>query len=620
MKKKQEYISLKSISSPEDVKKYNYKELYELCSDIREEIIKSTSTNGGHLSSNLGTVELTVALHRSFSFPNDKLIFDVGHQSYTHKILTGRSSDLLNKKDGISGFQKRNESEYDCYEAGHAGTALSAAQGFALARKIKNENYNVIAVVGDGSIVNGLSFEALNSIANKNDKVIIVLNDNDMSISRPAGGLGRFFRKISYGKFYNRFKSGTSRALGKTKIGSFFYMLAYKFKNSVKRALVPTTMFDNMGFTYIGPIDGHDIKALEKAFRQSKNPRRSVIIHVLTKKGKGYKPAEKDRIGYWHGVTPFEIETGKPLNCHEGEASWSHFMGELSFKALSEHDNTYLICPAMIRGSGLDECFSSFPSRTIDVGIAEEHALTLGGALSINGIHPIVVIYSTFLQRAYDEVLHDCARMNTNMTLLIDRAGLVGSNGETHQGIYDVAFLKTIPNVTITMASTWEEAAGLAKMSYEEEHGVFAIRYPHVLSDATQKKEPMHLTYGKWLIERECKENDVALIAVGPLGKELNATLKKESKDVVYVNPLFLNPIDQECLDDLLKAKEIIIYDPYSTKEGLSDSILSYLASKDYRGKIICHCIPTEFIQFGTVSEQLERLGISIKQILKDFD
>jgi 1-deoxy-D-xylulose-5-phosphate synthase len=618
MKKNVEFIDIKSIKNPNFVKNLDYKSITALCHDIREEIIHETSLYGGHLSSNLGVVELTVSLYRSFNFPTDKLIFDVGHQCYTHKILTGRSLDHLRQKGFVSGFEDRDESVYDCYEAGHSGTAISAAEGFAIARERKHGNYNIVAVVGDASIVNGLSFEALNNLGSRREKVIIVLNDNDMSISRPVGGLGKFFRSISTQRGYNKVKTWYKTTLNKTKLGHHIYNFSYWIKSHVKAALVPTTMFDNIGLTYIGPIDGHDINALDRAFRKAKNTTKSTIVHVYTTKGKGYGPAERDQIGYWHGVTPFTIATGKPLDMHEGQFSWSHFMGECVHEVLKERPDVELVVPAMIRGSGLDDCFADFPDQCVDVGIAEEHAITLAGSLSINGIHPIVAIYSTFLQRAYDELSHDCARLGANITLLIDRAGLVGPNGETHQGLYDEAFLKSIPNVVISMPSTLEEAKGLLNLSLSETHGVFAIRYPHSLTAVPERMGTSAIEFGKWLSIKKA-ENGCYVLGVGPMGHALCERLRKENSPWGFVNPLFLYPLEQNAIRDLAHAHALYVYDPYGTREGFAESLESALFANGFRGLFVCRTAPTAFVQHASLSDQLTDNGLTVSQAFSEL-
>lgn len=618
MSKTIEHIDIKSIKDPNIVKTLDFKSLALLCEDIRTEIIQETSVYGGHLSSNLGVVELTVALYRSFDFPRDKLIFDVGHQCYTHKILTGRSLSHLRQKGYTSGFEDRKESAYDCYEAGHSGTALSAAEGFAIARNKKGENYNIVAVVGDASIVNGLSFEALNDIGSRQDKIIIVLNDNNMSISRPVGGLGNFFRHISTQRGYNRFKSWYRKTLNRTTVGHHLYNFSYWIKSHIKAALVPTTMFDNMGLTYIGPVDGHNISALDHAFKKAKNTTKSAIVHVYTTKGKGYDYAEKDETGYWHGVTPFDVKTGKPLDMHEGKFTWSHFMGDCTHAVLAEHPEAMLVVPAMIRGSGLEDCFTDFPKQCLDVGISEEHAITLSGALGINGLRPIVAIYSTFLQRSYDQLSHDCARMNVNMTLLIDRAGLVGPDGATHQGIYDEAFLKTIPNVVVTIPSTLEEAKGLLNLSLTDHHGVFAIRYPHCLTTMPTKLGPSKVEFGKWLPLKK-STNGSYVLGLGPLGHELYEKLVEQDSEWGFINPLFINPISEENVRELINARAIYVYDPYGTHEGFAESLESILFRMGFHGVYACRTVPTAYIAHASLNDQLKDNGLTIEQVLNEI-
>ncbi len=616
MKKKLDKIDINSINNPNFVKTLNYKQLETLCYDIRREIILETSIYGGHLSSNLGVVELTVALCRSFDFSKDKIIYDVGHQCYTYKILTGRSLIHLNEKGCVSGFQKITESPYDFYEAGHSSTSLSAIEGFAIARDLACQEYNVIAVIGDASLVNGLAFEALNDIGCRDHKVIIVLNDNEMSISSPTGSLGKMFRKVSVNRLYNDIKRSFRKSMiSKTGTGKRINSIWRFIKSKIKSVFVPNTIFDNMGFTYIGPVDGHNIKALEHAFKEAKNTTKSAIIHVRTKKGKGYAPAENDKLGYWHGVTPFDIATGKPLNIHDGLNSWSHHMGDLVHHEMATHKNCELIVPAMVRGSGLEACFDDFPLRSLDVGIAEEHAITLSGAMSIAGLHPIVTIYSTFLQRAYDELLHDCARMNTDMTLLIDRAGLVGKNGATHQGIYDEAFLKSIPGVVLSMPSTFESAHALLEESLEKGHGVFAIRYPHeMMSGQERNYQEQNISFGKWIIRNSIRNGGTNIVSVGPLGFRLYE--KAKDLDVGFIDAIFLSPLDMDCLSRLLSSKHIVLYDPYGTKNGFVESVLSTLMELGYQGKVSCFSLPSVFIDHASVDEQLSDYGLLVDQVL----
>ncbi|MCR4562206.1 MAG: 1-deoxy-D-xylulose-5-phosphate synthase [Bacilli bacterium] len=616
MKEKLERIDINSIKDPSVVKTLGYKSLTILCHDIRNEIIKQMSVYGGHLASNLGVVEATVMLYKVFDFPKDKLIFDVGHQCYTSKILTGRSLERIRKKGGVSGFQRRAESEYDPYEAGHSSTSLSAAEAFAVARDKKKEKYDVVALIGDSSIVNGLAFEALNDIGAHNNKVIVVLNDNDMAISTPKGALGRFFRKISSARFYNKFKSGYRRLLYHTKPGRAIYNASLRLKNGIKRGLVPTTMFDNMGFTYIGPIDGHDLKALDKAYKRAKNTTKSTIVHIYTTKGKGYKYAEKDRCGYWHGVTPFNIETGEPKNLHPGYVSWPHKMGDLTFEALEKHDDTMLICPAMTKGSHLDACFEKYPTRCIDVGIAEEHALTFSGAISLNGYHPIVTIYSTFLQRAYDQLFHDCARLGIDMTLLIDRAGFVGSDGTTHQGLYDEAFLKSIPSVILTMPANYMVARDLYAKSLEKGHGVFAIRYPHELMKEPTIEEPLNLPFGRMRFLQKVDDAEESFVGVGQLGEEVMNELIVKGYKGNLVDPIYLNPLNKEDVKVLSTSKKIVVYDPYGTENGFAETLGMALLKEGFKGEFKILACPNEFVHHSSISEQRQERGLDKDSVL----
>ena len=524
---KVEHINLSDIKDPSFLKNLSYAELNVLADDIRKEIIRCTAKNGGHLSSNLGVVELTIAIEHFFDLSKDKLIFDVGHQCYTHKILTGRPLESLRQTHGISGFQKIDESVYDCFDAGHSSTSISAANGFAIARDLKGENYNVIALIGDGSIPSGLAFEGLNNIASGKNKVIIILNDNGMSISKPVGALSKRFGKISTAAGYNRLKYGYRKAMFKTKFGKKIYHLTLRMKNWFKRHLTSPNPFTDLGFAYVGPVDGHDIKKLEKAFKRSTYTDKSVVIHVCTTKGKGYQLAENDVTGSWHGVAPFKIQDGEPIKC-SSNVSWSKVFAELSLKEMEKHQDAFMISPATAVGAEIEEVLKRFPERSLDVGIAEEHAATLSGALSRGGFHPIISIYSTFMQRAYDEISHDMSRTKANVTLLVDRAGLVGRDGETHQGIYDAAFLSSIPGVVISMPSTRAEAEFLYEESFNN-HGVFAIRYPRATCLA--QGDNKSLSFGKWIKLRESSDKKVAVIGVGHLIRELNELIGKQNLD-----------------------------------------------------------------------------------------
>ncbi len=613
MAKKIKHVDLKAIKGPEFLQDLNYKELDILSDDIRNYILDITSKNGGHLSANLGSIDATIALCRAFDFKKDKIIFDVGHQCYTYKLLTGRQLDTLRQKDGISGFQKMNESPYDHFEAGHSSTSISAATGMAIARDLKGEKYDVVAFIGDSSIQNGLAFEGLNNLAQSNHKVIVVLNDNGMSISQPVGGLSRAFRKMSGSSFYIKSKNAFRKIFFLTRFGKWMWVKFTKIKNWAKRKVIGFNLFDTMGLNYIGPVDGHYIRHVEKALKQAKKSPRPVIVHIKTIKGKGYKYAEEDLEGSWHGVSKFDVATGE-IKAKEAIVSWSEQYKFLLKNEMKSNDKIITIVPATEHGSDLDSLFSEFPKRTIDVGIAEEHAFTLAGGLASSGIHPVISIYSTFLQRSYDELSHDVARMNFNCTILIDRAGLVGNDGETHQGIYDEAFLYTIPNVTIAMASKSNEALSLMKESLCK-HGVFAIRYPREYF-SIQTEEVKKIPYGTWKVELEAKSKDAAIVSVGPITVDLKKKLLELDKDATLYNAIYLKPMDESKVLELLNYKKIIIYNAYATKEGFANALECKLMDLGYKGKVIVKTVPTEFVKQATIDEQREQFGIKIDNII----
>ena len=612
-KKEIKHVDLAKIENPNFLKTMSYQELDVLSDDIRKYIIEITSKNGGHLSSHLGSVEATISLCRNFDFTKDKIIFDVGHQCYTYKILTGRKLETLRQKGGISGFQKMNESPYDHFEAGHSSTSISAASGMAIARDLKKEHFDVVAYIGDSSIQNGLALEALNNLSQSNHKVIIVLNDNDMSISQPVGGMSKMFRNFSSSAFYIKSKNFSRKVFGVTRFGRWIWVKFTKIKNWFKRKVINMTMFDNLGFDYIGPIDGHYIRHIDKALKKAKKSQKSVVLHLKTIKGKGYEYAEEDKDGDWHGVSKFNVETGE-IAAPNGMVTWSEQYKCLLRNEMELNKNVITIVPATGHGSSLDSLFKVFPTRMIDVGIAEEHAFTLAGGLASQGMHPVVSIYSTFLQRSYDELSHDVARMNFNMTILIDRAGLVGSDGDTHQGIYDEAFLYTIPNVTIAMASRSNEALSLVKESLCN-HGVFAIRYPresfHSKADAVKK-----IPYGSWKVELEGKDKETAIVSVGPITLKLKEKLVESKKDVTLYNAIYLKPFDEKLAKELLSYKKVIIYNAYATKEGFANALEAYLLERNYSGKVISKTVPTVFVKQATIDEQREEFGLRIDDII----
>ena len=610
MKKKKEIrrFDLSKSFNPSDIKGLNEDELNLLASDVRQNIIESCAKNGGHLSSSLGVVELTVALHHFFDLPKDKVIFDVGHQCYAHKILSGRSLDNLRQGSGVAGFQKRNESEFDPYEAGHSSTSISAAMGFASARDLNNENYNVIAVIGDSSLSNGLAYEALNNLGTFNHKVIIIINDNNQSIGKAVGYSSNMWERFRLSKGYLRRKEKYVRVMKKTKVGRGIYRVTSAIKNFFKYLLVRRTTFSNMGLYYISNIDGHDINALEKAFKYAVNAPSSVAIHVTTIKGKGYEFAEKDDQGEWHGVIPFDIKTGEPLAKKDPSLiSWSKVYADLVDTYMQKDEKMVVINPATVIGSHLCEVFDKYPERTYDVGISEEHAAVFASGMAVNGLHPYLSAYSTFLQRSYDEISHDIARMDADVTLLVDRVGLPGNDGETHEGIFDIAYLSSIPNIAICMAKDQNQARDLFNFSNEYTHPL-AIRYVRGKTPIQEEREAKNIKLGEWCIENQ--GDDTVIISYGPVIKDIVNRFKKHT----VVNAIFQKPIDVELLKTLLD-KKIVIYDMYGTEEGFASIVKDALNDLGYQKKVKSLCVPSSFIKHGSIDSQIKDLKISLDDL-----
>ena len=601
--------------NPEDIKGLNIKELEQLSLDIKQNIIASCAKNGGHLASSLGATDLTVAIHHCFDLPKDKLIFDVGHQCYAHKILSGRSLDKLRKSDGVSGFQRRVESEFDPYEAGHSSTSISAAMGMALARDLNKEDYEVIAVIGDGSMANGVALEGLNNLASFHHKVIVIINDNNRSIGKTHGLMHKYFERFRLSKGYLRNKDRYTRFLKKTFLTRWFYYLTSWIKNLFKKLVIRNNPFTRMGLYFISNIDGHDFKDLEKAFKYAKNSPKSVVIHVTTVKGKGYEFAERDDVGNWHGVGPFDIKTGEPLKQKDPKyVTWSQVYAQLLKDRLKSDERTVLINPATMVGSCVDDLLEKYPDRVFDVGISEEHGAVFAAAVGLNkDIHAYYNIYSTFLQRSYDEISHDIARLDSDVTFLIDRAGLPGEDGETHSGIYDVAYLMSIPNVAICMASDMKEAIDLFNFSTTFHHPL-AIRYPKDITLKVDNHEPRTVKLGEWKIETN--ESDTAIITYGPVVKHII----DEMPGYTVVNAMFLRPIDVETLKSLFDKKQIVIYDIYGTKEGFASYVLNYLNDLGYKGIVKTLTIPNTFVKHGNVLDQVKELGLTFEDLKRVID
>lgn len=612
-------MNLLEIKNPKFLKKMKVKELELLAQDIRTFIIDKVSVTGGHLSSNLGIVDLTICLHKVFDTPNDKIVFDVSHQCYTHKILTGRANqfDKLRKLNGLSGFQKRNESVYDSYEAGHSSTSLSAALGMAVSRDIENKKYNVVAVIGDGSMGNGLAYEALNHIGSTKTKLIIILNDNEMSISKNVGALHNNLDKIRASHKYNSSKSNTKKYLNKVPlIGKPLSRGITEIKDSIKKLyLKDGFLFEELGIKYYGPINGHDYNEMLTYLELAKKESEPVLIHVITEKGKGYKQAENDITGSWHGTGPFDIESGSLIKKDDGRITFSEVISNHLIKLTKKNNKIMVITPAMAGGSKLLKYKELFPKNFIDVGIAEEHALIFANGLSLNGLIPFVSIYSTFLQRGYDQVIHDIARMKSHVILGIDRCGIVGEDGETHQGIYDLTFLLPIPNLIISTPSNSIEAGNLLYTAILD-NKPFAIRYSKDKL-VFKKSEYKRIKIGSW--QKVSDGDDAVLITYGNLlNKATHIKEKIGDIDLSIVNALFQKPIDEEMFDEILsKYKNIFIYEEQTIINSLGSFLVNYANSKGYKGNIKVYAIEDKYIEQGSKEEVLKVLHLDEDSIIK---
>ncbi|SHI93039.1 1-deoxy-D-xylulose-5-phosphate synthase [Lutispora thermophila] len=606
------YKHLDKINSPEDVKKLNYKELDELCTEIRNYIIEVVSKNGGHLASNLGVIELTLALHRVFDSPKDKIIWDVGHQCYVHKIITGRreSFKTLRSFGGISGFPKTSESPHDIFNTGHSSTSISAALGMAKARDLKGEDYSIVAVIGDGSLGGGMALEALNNVSHLNTNIILILNDNEMSISKNVGGLSTYLGRLRTGKIYFKFKNELEFILNKIPIiGKNLYKIAAKCRDWFKYLVVKGIMFEELGFKYLGPIDGHDIKTMEKIISRAKNYKKHpVLIHVITKKGNGYKIAE-DKPEKYHGVGPFLVETGESLSKNNGK-SYSSVFGDKLIKLAQEDKRIVAITAAMPEGTGLSKFAEKFKDRFFDVGIAEQHAVTFSAGLAKNGFKPIFAVYSTFLQRAYDQVLHDICLQNLPVIFAIDRAGLVGQDGETHQGVYDISYLRSMPNITIMSPKSGSELEKMLEFALHIE-GPVAIRYPRGEAPYYDFQDSP-IEYGKGEVLFNGKHG--IMIAEGTMigsAIEICEILKKANIYMTLVNIRFIKPIDKNLLDELAsKSLPMYTLEDNVYEGGLGSSILEYYSKNNKKVDLKIFAHENGIITHGSISEllKLERL------------
>ena len=600
---------LENINSPEDVKKLNLEQKKELSQEIRKYIIEVVSENGGHLASNLGVVELTIALHSVFDLPKDKIIWDVGHQTYVHKIITGRREQLktLRQLNGIAGFPKTNESETDCFNTGHSSTSISVALGMARARDIKKENNSVLAIIGDGALTGGMALEALNDAGCSKTNLTVILNDNEMSISKNIGGMNLLLSKLRTKRSYTKSNISIKKFLSKIPgIGKPLVKIVQRIKRSIKQLIIPKMFFEDIGFRYLGPVDGHDIQELERMLKISKQLEGPVLIHILTKKGKGYKIAESNPDKF-HATAPFNVETGELKN--KKKKDYSKVFGETLIRLANKNENIVAITASMKDGTGLTEFAKKFPNRFFDVGIAEQHALGLAAGMAKDGIIPVVPIYASFYQRAYDQVIHDIAMQNLPVIMCADRAGIVGQDGETHQGILDMSFFRLVPNLTIMAPKDFKELEKMLEFAIKLSKPV-VIRYPRggESNETFDKSEKIKL--GKAEILK--KGNDITILSIGKTvtkAIEIANELKENNIDVEVINVRFLKPLDKHTIEkSILKTKNVVTIEDGTIINGLATSIKELIVEKSIKNvKIKEYAYPDEYIKHGT-DKELEKI------------
>ncbi|WP_071460081.1 1-deoxy-D-xylulose-5-phosphate synthase [Bacillus massilinigeriensis] len=615
-------MDLLSIKDPAFLKQLSMKELEALSGEIRRFLIENLSRTGGHIGPNLGVVELTIALHRCFNSPKDKIIWDVGHQSYVHKILTGRACqfETLRQYKGLCGFPKMTESEHDVWETGHSSTSLSAAMGMAVARNLKKEDSHVIPVIGDGALTGGMALEALNHIGHKKEKMIVILNDNEMSIAPNVGALHNVLGKLRSAGKYNRAKDELEMLLKKVPaVGQQLAITAERIKDSFKYLFVSGMFFEELGFTYLGPVDGHNYEDLFENLTYAKKLDGPVMLHVITKKGKGFIPAENDKIGTWHGTGPYKMETGDFIKPAGAPPAWSKLVSETVREIARADERIVAITPAMPVGSKLEGFASEFPDRMFDVGIAEQHAATFAAGLATQGMKPFLAIYSTFLQRAYDQVVHDICRQNLNVFIGVDRAGLVGADGETHQGVFDIAFLRHLPNLVLMMPKDENEGRHMVKTALSYDAGPIAMRFPRGNGYGIPLDEVLEpIPIGTWEVLRE--GGDAVILTFGttiPMALEAASSLEKEGIAVKVINARFLKPLDIAMLTEILRDNlPILTIEEAVLQGGFGSFIMETAQELGFEGAIIDRMgIPDKFIEHGNVDSLLEEIGMTEKQV-----
>jgi len=611
---------LDKIDSPSDLRKYSHRDLSKLAEEIRQEMIEVISHNGGHLAPNLGVVELTIALHRVFNSPLDKIVWDVGHQTYVHKLLTSRRDRFhtIRKYQGLAGFPKREESEHDCFDTGHSSTSISAALGFAKARDMQKENYNVVAIIGDGAMSGGMAYEALNHAGNCDSRLIVVLNDNEMFISQNVGAMSSYLNKIRTAPIYDKKKKDLENFLKNIPgIGTKVAKAAGKAKDGIKYFLVPGMLFEELGLTYLGPINGHDIPALEKVLQQAKLKRGPVLVHVVTCKGKGYEPAKKNP-DIFHGVGPFNKETGEIIK-KAAPPTYTQVFGETICELAKEDEKIVAVTAAMGSGTGLNGFGRLFPDRFFDVGIAEQHAVTFAAALALAGLKPVISMYSTFYQRAYDQVLHDICLQNAKVVLAVDRAGVVGEDGPTHHGIFDISFLRAIPNLTIMAPKDENELRHMLHTAFTFDNPV-AIRYPRSAGYGVKMDEkPVLLAKGKAELLRT--GNDLTLIGFGPvvyMCLEAANELQLKGIKAGVVNLRYINPLDRELIiREAGKTGKIVTVEDHILQGGMGSAILELLETVGLRNVIVERIGYDNYVEHGSIPELHQAYGINPQKIIQ---
>ena len=617
-------MEIKKIENPRFLKQLNIDELNQLSQDIRDFLIENISKTGGHFSSNLGIVELTVALHYVFDSPEDKFLFDVGHQAYVHKILTGRAPMFtkLKKYGGMCGFQNRHESIHDPWEAGHSSTTISGATGLAIARDLKKEQFEVISIIGDAALMSGESLEALNFLGGIDTKVIVILNDNNMSISRNVGGLSNFLSDVRMSYKYNQAKSNYTEILSQSAVGQKIFDMTKRVKDKVKRKILLDTPFSQFDLDYIGPVDGHNMEELIRALETVKNLDHSVVLHVLTKKGKGYEPAEKDCSGVYHSVGPFDISKGIQPVLDQERHSWSQSVSDHVEYLMNKHDDICVITPAMITGSCLQSIFKNHPNRSFDVGIAEEHAMTLAAGLSQGGEFPFLSVYSSFFQRAYDQMNHDIARMNLACLIGIDRAGLVGGDGATHHGVFDIGIIAPIPGVVIMAPKDEEEAQKMINTAYQNKDHPYVMRYSKNKVIDTHQHTDETIKLGEWEL---IKETEDAAVNVVTYGDNVLAVLEMAETDhlpINIINARFIKPIDEGMLNKI-SDKPIIVYETDLMKGSLGSIMSLYYEKNHINVDMSFIGIDDHYVTFGDNESLYKQEHISLndlKNIIEEIE